>query len=423
MHYAIDRKLLLILIGLISLPAGADQVAPLGFEESIALAAQNNADLQSAQANLRAAEFRSRGAYSGYLPQVSANASRTESSTTTSTNGTSSGVSNSAGVTATQNLFSGFQDRARVDQAAANLESTQAALISAKTQLSVDLKAAYAGLLYAQDNVALTDNIQKRLEENLRLVELRFQSGRENKGAYLQARASVAQARFESLQARQALASAQAQLARVLGVTVAGLRVTGAIALADPGGLPDFSAIVNTTPAIRDAMAKEKSADADVQLARAGFYPSVNISGTVGREGQRGYPENNQRSVNASISVPLFSGGKDIYGVRAASATLDASKASRESLEQQVLVRLTQNYYAYVESGEKLKVDREFLDAAQTRAQIARAQYENGLLSFQDWDRIEQDLIQRQKTFLASTRDRVTAEAAWEQVQGKGVIP
>jgi hypothetical protein len=44
-------------------------------------------------------------------------------------------------------------------------------------------------------------------------------------------------------------------------------------------------------------------------------------------------------------------------------------------------------------------------------------------MSFEDWDRIENDLIQRQKTVLQSQRDRVTAEAAWEQAQGKGVIP
>ena len=33
------------------------------------------------------------------------------------------------------------------------------------------------------------------------------------------------------------------------------------------------------------------------------------------------------------------------------------------------------------------------------------------------------DLIARQKTYLASARDRVTAEAAWEQARGTGVLP
>jgi hypothetical protein len=44
-------------------------------------------------------------------------------------------------------------------------------------------------------------------------------------------------------------------------------------------------------------------------------------------------------------------------------------------------------------------------------------------MTFEDWDIIENDLIQRLKTFLQSQRDRVIAEASWELAQGKGVIP
>jgi hypothetical protein len=49
--------------------------------------------------------------------------------------------------------------------------------------------------------------------------------------------------------------------------------------------------------------------------------------------------------------------------------------------------------------------------------------YNNGLITFTDWDIIENDLILRQKSLLQTERDRVVAEAAWEQVQGLGVIP
>lgn len=423
MKSAIHKTALPVLFGSLTAFCAWGEPTTLGFEECIALARQHNADLRISQSNLLAAEHRKRAAYGGYLPQLSGNASYTDSSRSTPSTGTTVGTSYSTGLTVTQNLFAGFQDEAKIEQGAASLESAQAALVSAKAQLSNDLKAGYSGLLYAQDNVSLTDNIRRRLEENLRLVELRFESGRENKGSYLLTRASLAQARFEHLQARQALNSAQAQLARVVGQAATDLRVTGSVPVSDTPPVPDFSELVRATPAIRDAVAKEKSASADVQLARGGFYPSVNVSGAVGRDGEHWAPDNSQRSVGASISIPLFSGGKDIYGVRAAIAALDAASASRESLERQLLVRLQQNYYTYLESIEKLKVDGEFMNAAETRAQIARAQYQNGLLSFQDWDRVEQDLIQRQKAFLASKRDRVTAEAAWELVQGKGVIP
>jgi hypothetical protein len=48
---------------------------------------------------------------------------------------------------------------------------------------------------------------------------------------------------------------------------------------------------------------------------------------------------------------------------------------------------------AFVEAVEKTKVDNSFWEAASTRARIARQKYNNGLLTFEDWDVIENDLI------------------------------
>lgn len=88
-----------------------------------------------------------------------------------------------------------------------------------------------------------------------------------------------------------------------------------------------------------------------------------------------------------------------------------------------VRTKLKQTFASYQEAVERLKVDTELLDAATIRAEIARNKYNNGLLSFEDWDIIENDLISRQKFVLQSRRDRIVAEAVWEQAQGKGVIP
>lgn len=410
-----------IVLSCLCAPAAWGQM-PIAFEQSIAAAIQNNADLRSARANLAAAEERARAVHSGFYPEVSANVGYVDRSGTldpviTPNSGYTSNL------TITQNLFAGFQDQARVEQGMATVDSAQAGLIAAKARLSSDLKAAFAGLLYAQNNVTLTEDILRRLEENLRLVELRFEGGRENKGALLLTQAAVAQGRFERLQARQALTSAQAQLAAVTGQLTTELQAVGAVPLDAPPPAPDFDALAREAPEVHDAAARERAAAADVRLARSGFYPSVNVSGTIGRDGSLGFPSDDRRTVSANISIPLYSGGRDYYGVRGALAALDAVRADRESVEQRLLVRLKQSYAVYVESVERLEVDREFLTATATRADIARARYQNGLVSFEDWDRAENDLIQRQRALLAAQRDRVNAEAAWELAQGRGVIP
>jgi outer membrane protein len=397
----------------------------LSWEACVQEAAANNPELRAARANLDAAGFTAEGAYSGYLPQLSAGAAYTDTSgSAAATTTTTSDTTYSTSVSLSQNLFAGFQDRAKVAQGAANREVATASLAAAKAKLSQDLKSAFVGLKYAQENVTLTEDIMQRQQENLRLVELRFESGNENKGSYLLTKASLAQARYDNLQAQQDRVSAQAQLDRVLGRGgTEGLEVRGDIPLAEPGKAPDFRQLAREVPDYQQAAAQQKSAAAGVTLARSGLYPSLNLSGSVGRVGDNWAPDDTRRSVGLNLNIPLYSGGKDYYATKSAVSSLEAAASNTDSAEHQLLVKLKQAYASYVESAEKLKVDQAFLDAAMTRAEIARSQYNNGLISFSDWNLIENDLIQRQKSYVQSRRDRVVAEAAWEQALGKGVIP
>jgi len=416
-------KILLVLLFVAALPAWAGSPTVLVWETCVQEAAANNPDLRAARANMAAAGYNAKGAYSGYLPQLSAGASYTDTSSSV-TPATPSTSTYNTSVSLSQNLFAGFQDRAKIEQGAANREVSEASLAVAKAKLSQDLKVAFAGLKYAQDNVVLTDNIIRRQEENVRLVGLRFESGRENKGSLLLTKASLAQARYDNLQAQQDLVSAQAQLARVLGHSETGeVEVRGDIPLTEPGTALDFRELARQVPDYQQAAAQQKSAVAGVTLARSGLYPSLNLAGSVGRVGNDWLPDNTQRTVGLNLIVPIYSGGKDYYATKSAVSSLEAAASNTDSTEYQLLVKLKQTYASYLESAEKLKVDQAFLDAAMARAEIAHSQYNNGLISFSDWNLIENDLIQRQKSYVQSQRDRVVAEAAWEQAQGKGVIP
>ncbi len=412
----------------LSTPARADS---LTWQASVAEAARNNAELRSARANLDAAAYDASAAYSGYYPQVSAGVGYSDTTSDSALSGSSTpgtstftGTSYSASVSVTQNLFSGFQDSARIQQGGANRESVQASLSLAKARISQALKNAYAGLKFAQDSIILAEKIVGRQQENVRLVELRFESGRENKGSLLLTRASLAQARLGQLQATQARATAQAQLAQTLGRSDAeALTVSGDPPTVDPVEQPDFQRLAAQAPDYTQAVAQEKSAAAGVTLARSGFYPSLDLTGSVGRSGSDWFPEDERRTVGLNLSVPLFTGGRNYYSSRSAVASLDAASAGTLTAERLLLANLKQAYANYVQAVERLKVDQAFLDAAQVRAEIARSQYNNGLISFSDWNLIENDLIQRQTAYVQSQRDRVIAEAAWERTQGTGVIP
>ena len=91
--------------------------------------------------------------------------------------------------------------------------------------------------------------------------------------------------------------------------------------------------------------------------------------------------------------------------------------------QQSVVLELEQTFADFQDRLGNATVQEEFVRTANVRAEIGQNLYTNGLLSFEDWDLIENDLITAQKNQIRSLRDLVVAEAAWEQTQGKGAIP
>ncbi len=409
------------------------------WSEAVQEASQKNPDIQSAQAKLKAAGYGIKAARSGLLPQVSGSMNYTYGSrstilsetTGTTTTAFASDSSNrnstyTASLSATQNLFSGLQDVAKMDQSRATEESVKANLKAVKAKTSFDLKSSFANLLYAQDSLNLTREIIRRRQDNLNMIQLRYENGNENKGSLLLSKAYLEQAKYDELLAQNSLRVARQQLAQVLGRdNTDDIRAGGSIPLKTPPSLAkeEVKSLIATTPDYEDAVAQKKGAKASLTSARSPFFPSLSVNGTLGRQGTFFFPENNRWSVGTGVTWPLFNGGRDYYNTKSSSASLSAAMLAQESVHRQVNTQLERGLSAFAESAQKLRVDQSFLEAVGARQEIAKNRYENGLLTFEDWDIIENDFISRQKQVLQSQRDRVVSEASWEQTQGKGVFP
>jgi outer membrane protein TolC len=402
----------------------------LSWQQCIDLAAKNNNNLKSALASERATFYQNNAAASGFLPQATANL--------TSNRGTGGNASNTSlttvqgsitqaytgSIAVTQNIFAGFADVGKFDQAKANNMVSKANVNIVKAQISYDLKLSYQNFSYAKETVALLENIIQRRKDNLRIIELRYKGGMENKGSLLLAKAYLEQANYDSMQGSNLIESARAQLCKAIGLSECSTYdIKNSVPTTEPKiNKIDFKAIIETTPQHSQAVAQEQAAKAGITIAESTFLPSLNLTATKGQRGASLFPQNDYWFVGMNLSLPFFTGGKDYYTRRSAYSTQTSAKENRESTDQQILVTLKQGYNGYVEAVAKLKVDERFNEAAILRANIARSKYNNGLLTFEAWDVIETDLINRQKSYLQSKLNRVTAEAAWEQAQGKGVF-
>lgn len=403
---------------------------PLSFNQCIELTKQNNLEVRAAENSLQANLFLVDSSRGSYFPQVTGSLSYSQAGPQSVLGSAASTASYGAALGVTQNVFNGFADIGKVHQYEAQAKVSMANLETVKAKVSYDLKASIANFLYAKEIEKAAKVFLKRREDNLRMVELRFASGRENKGSLLLAQAYLKQAKSDVLKARNSRSTSLADFKKVLGLNEIDVVDGPEIDVLDeiplnipPENEPDFKKLAMATPDRKQYLAQVESSQASFQISKAGFLPALNFTGSVGKTDSTFFPNQDHWSVGAQFSWSLFGGGKDYYSVKSYASNLYAAQSKLTNTERQMLVSLKKAYTSYIESVEDFKVSEAFWQAAKSRAEIAQAKYNNGLLTFDEWDIIENDLISKTKVYIQSRRDRIIAEAAWDQIKGVGVIP
>lgn len=397
----------------------------LKWEELVAIAEKNNSDLLAAQSAVESSQARDRAAFGDFLPQLSGNGSYSKSNTATSLESVSQGRGGGTqdeyalSMTLQQSLFSGFKTKANLDSAKAQLSGARANLAAVESQVFNDLRSAYINVLNAQENIKLLKIIRDRKESNKKLIELRYEGGRENRGAFLRANAQFSQARFELEQAERALRVARRSLARSMGQDQEiSDHILGTLEVKIESSTPNFSALATQTPLYRKSESTLAEARASLAQAKSDFFPSLSLSGSGSRRGKDFPLTNDSWSVGSSISFPFFSGGKNYNGVKQAKAEIEKASAESESQRREIEFSMEDAFVKLQDAVTQVAIQKEFLEAAEERAKIARAQYNDGLISFQDWDLIENDFTNTEKQSLQSLRNAALAESAWFQAQG-----
>jgi outer membrane protein TolC len=414
------RVLLLLTL---TLPLAAETVT-LDFATALKNLAANNRDILAARKNMQTAQYNYRGAYSGFLPQLTAGVNYTQgnSATTAQLAGQSSTYQlYSASLGVSQSIFSGLSDYYKVKGARAGAELSEANFSITAAKAVYELKSSWALLSLARRQHALALETQKRRQDNMKMIELRFNSGSENKGSLLLAQSYRAQADRDVHQSLRQQANSETELKRVLNLPQEmEVLINGSPELKAPPEAFTLAEAAKKTPEYKQAIAQELNAEATADQSISPFFPTLNASGSLFRQGADFFPQGDRWSVNVGVSYPLFSGGKDYYAMKANNSAFEAAKRNRESVETQRVSKLQQSLQSYRAAVENAKVSESLLAASTVRAQIARVKYMSGLLSFDQWDIIENELISRQKDVLQNRYDLEVAQAAWEQVLGEG---
>lgn len=278
----------------------------------------------------------------------------------------SESTSRQVGLTLQQMVFDrGNFTRLRSQKALSRASDFQ--LESANDSLITRTSQAYFNVLVAIESLAAAQTQEDALKKQFDFADKRLEVGLAPITDVHEARAQYDSARANTILVRNLLEDAYQALVELTGQPVRNLQ-----------GLPqDFqpslpselgseewvNSAVENNPALIAKQFQVQSAEADVETARSGHWPTLYFGGSYGDNRNDGSSTNNisgvisdfenesrSRSIGLTLRVPIFSGGAVSSQVR---QQLEFRDIAQDELEQQkrALVRNTRNAYQTLVAG------------------------------------------------------------------------
>jgi len=413
--------------------APAEQMAPLPpspppekvltWQDCVALAAQKNPSLVSAQYAMQASHAAYLGSFNGLMPTVTLSDSYSSvGGGITSGNGAPGYAAQAA---ASVSLFN-MSAIAGIKSASANDAQSQAARRQASANLRYSLRSAFAQAYIADKNVEVARKILEIQKKNAEEVALKYQSGKEYKGNMLSAQALFLQARAGLAQTLRSVRTARRALDQQLGLDeFSETAVTGTLVAQPP---PEFPRHIEDALAVRpDVLLQEaviRSAQAAVTTAQSPLWPSLNANYARSRSGPYEFPDPVYGwSAGVTLSYPLFAGGPTAayYASKSSQDIFKKSEQDLRAVRDAAVVDLETSWAAYSNAHDQLLYADANLEATRQRNSEAEIRYGAGLLTYDNWEVIVAEWVSAEQQDKQAQLTAVTAQAAWERSLGKAL--
>jgi NodT family efflux transporter outer membrane factor (OMF) lipoprotein len=216
--------------------------------------------------------------------------------------------------------------RAGVSGAGAGAQASAADLAAARLSAQGELATNYFSLRQSDAQLALLGSTIAGYQRVLEITQNRFDAGVAAKSDVLQAQTQLANARIDQLALTRTRAQLEHAIAVLLGRAPAGFALAPApwrVALPQiPPGLP--STLLQRRPDIAAAERRVAVANEQIGIARAAYFPSLNLSGSYGSNASR---VADLFSASSSLWSLGLSAAHSLFNAGATTAKVDAARA------------------------------------------------------------------------------------------------
>lgn len=314
------------------------------------------------------------------------------------------------------------------DQALQNFLATTAAKDSTQISLISNIAQSYANLSYSLAQLKLAEATVESRERSLFIANARFKAGIDPKLPSLQSSASLENARLAVLRAQSSILRSRNALQFLVGAPIP-TNLIPAPAISNittheifNAGLP--SELLRYRPDVLQAEYNLKAAGANIEVARASYYPSISLATSIGvgssslddlfKSGAVGW------SFGPNISVPIFDAGRldanyDVAKIERAQTLANYERAIQTAFKEVSDVLATR-----ATLGEQLASQYRLQDNFDQTFEIADARFKAGISNYLDVLDAQRSLFSTQQGILDLELQKIISQIELYQALGGG---
>ena len=423
-------KKVIIALSVLLLPLLMTAQKQWTLKECIDYAMQNNITLQKSRLQKLSATEDVKGAKGALLPSLSASTNQSvgyrpwqESGITTVTNGqvdtkvSKSYYNGSYGLNAQWTVWNGNRNYNQVKLSRLQEQAADLSVQESANSIQEKIAQLYVQILYLTEAVKVSENSLETSRKNEERGQEMVSVGKMSKADLAQLSAQRATDEYNVVAARSEISNYKLQLKQLLELTgpetfdIATPESSDEQALtAIPALMDVYEQALATRPEIESSKLAMKSADLQVSIARAGYMPSINLTGGFGTSTNsrssnswgNQFKTNFDASAGLSLSIPIFD-------QRSTKTAVNKAKIQRESYlldlqdKQKQLYQTIEGFWLDATTNQqKFRAAQATVDSEQQSFDLLQEQFRLGLKNIIELMTGKDKLLQAQQNKLQS---------------------
>jgi NodT family efflux transporter outer membrane factor (OMF) lipoprotein len=293
--------------------------------------------------------------------------------------------------------------RRSIESAQAAYQATAADLENVRLIITSELAGDYFSLQQVDSQLSILNRTVDTLTKGLELVNSRHTGGIASGLDVAQEETLLNTTRTQAILLRQQRKQLEDAIAVLCGRPAPDFHISAKELAAEPppinAGLP--SDLLERRPDVAEAERQMAIANAQIGIARAAYFPSLNLFANGGWQAadiaKLMSVQSTLWAVGASAAEPIFTGGARRAQVRYAKAGYDASVAGYRETVLNAFREVQDDVTGLLVLSEAQKSQQETLDAARRTLEIAESRYKGGLVSYLDVVNAQQNLLNNEQ--------------------------